>query len=136
MPGDGRAMPSILSKLPSTHSKLDRAESRQDLRRMIPIFEVLVECELFRSIDWSMGGVQLDGVCEGEIVSRAGSGQGAHFEVQGTFGRKRLTVEAIAGFEFGIVSRYGDSHGSLSAKAGRQREFQVRDNIQGTAESD
>jgi hypothetical protein len=58
MPGDGRAMP-------STPCKLDRAESRQDLRRMIPIFEVLVECELFRSIDWSMGGVQLDGVCEG-----------------------------------------------------------------------
>ena len=56
--GDGRAMR-------STCSKLDRAELRQDRRRPVPIFEVIVECEQFRSVDWSMGGIQLDGVCEG-----------------------------------------------------------------------
>jgi len=58
MPGNGRVMR-------STFSKLDRAELRQDLRRAIPVFDVIVECELFHSIDWSMGGVQLDGACEG-----------------------------------------------------------------------
>jgi hypothetical protein len=51
--------------MPSTPCKLDRAESRQDSRRPVPIFEVIVECELFRSVDWSMGGILLDGVCEG-----------------------------------------------------------------------
>ena len=59
--GDGRAMP-------NTASKLDRADLRQDNRRMVPIFEIIVECELFRSVDWSMGGVHLDGVCEGAKV--------------------------------------------------------------------
>jgi hypothetical protein len=49
----------------STAKKLDRSELRQDNRRPIPIFEVIVECELFRSVDWSMGGILLDGVCEG-----------------------------------------------------------------------
>ena len=67
MPGDARAMP-------STPCKLDRADLRQDRRRMIPIFEIIVECELFRSIDWSMGGVQLDGVCEGVKVGSAVDG--------------------------------------------------------------
>jgi len=32
---------------------------------MTPTFEVIVECELFRSRDVSIGGVHLDGVCEG-----------------------------------------------------------------------
>ena len=27
----------------------------------------IVECELFRSLDWSAGGVHLDGLCEGTI---------------------------------------------------------------------
>jgi hypothetical protein len=56
--GDGRDMP-------SSAKKLDRSELRQDSRRPVPIFEVIVECELFRSVDWSMGGILLDGVCEG-----------------------------------------------------------------------
>jgi hypothetical protein len=58
IPGDGRDMSSSVKKL-------DRSELRQDSRRPIPIFEVIVECELFRSVDWSMGGILLDGVCEG-----------------------------------------------------------------------
>jgi hypothetical protein len=58
IPGDGRDMSSSVKKL-------DRSELRQDSRRPIPIFEVIVECELFRSVDWSMGGILLDGVYEG-----------------------------------------------------------------------
>jgi hypothetical protein len=55
-------------------SKLDRAETRRDRRYMTPIFDVIVECELFRSIDWSVGGVHLDGVCEGVSVGTAVDG--------------------------------------------------------------
>jgi hypothetical protein len=54
--GDGRAMP--------TGTKLDRAESRRDRRYLTPNFDIIVECELFHSIDWSIGGVHLDGLCE------------------------------------------------------------------------
>src|ERR1700676_2849648 len=61
IPGDGRDMP-------NTANKLDRSELRQDNRRPVPIFEVIVECELFRSVDWSMGGILLDGVCEGAKI--------------------------------------------------------------------
>ena len=46
-------------------NKLDRSELRRQRRYMSPVFDVIVECELFRSIDVSMGGVRLDGVCEG-----------------------------------------------------------------------
>ena len=35
---------------------------------MTPSFEVIVECELFRSLDVCAGGVHLDGVCEGAAV--------------------------------------------------------------------
>jgi len=59
--GDGRRMSSIATKL-------DRAEQRKDRRRVIPVFDVVVECEVFRSVDWSGGGVHLDGVCEGVKV--------------------------------------------------------------------
>ncbi|HYM71439.1 MAG TPA: PilZ domain-containing protein [Stellaceae bacterium] len=58
MSGDVRGMT-------SRAAKLDRAELRRHRRYMTPIFEVIVECELFRSLDWSTGGVLLDGVCEG-----------------------------------------------------------------------
>ena len=51
--------------MPIVMNKLDRAELRRQRRYMTPIFEVIVECELFRSLDVSMGGVHLDGVCEG-----------------------------------------------------------------------
>jgi hypothetical protein len=58
----------------STASKLDRAESRREHRRLTPSFEIVVECELFRSLDWSAGGVLLDGVCEGVAVGTAVDG--------------------------------------------------------------
>jgi hypothetical protein len=46
-------------------SKLDRAELRRDRRYAIPIFDIIVETEIFRSVDWSVGGVHLDGTCPG-----------------------------------------------------------------------
>jgi hypothetical protein len=49
-------------------NKLDRSELRRQRRYMTPIFDVIVECELFRSLDVSAGGVRLDGVCEGMSV--------------------------------------------------------------------
>jgi hypothetical protein len=52
----------------STANKLDRAELRRDRRYIHPVFDVIVECELFHSMNWSIGGVQLDGVCEGADV--------------------------------------------------------------------
>ena len=50
--------------MPALVNKLDRAELRSQRRYAMPIFEVIVECELFRSIDLSIGGVHLDGRCE------------------------------------------------------------------------
>jgi len=55
-------------------NKLDRAESRRQRRYQTPTFEVIVECELFRSLDWSSGGVRLDGACEGAAVGTAVEG--------------------------------------------------------------
>lgn len=66
MCGDGPGM--------SIATKLDRAELRRDRRYPTPIFEVIVECELFRSLDWSVGGVHLDGICEGVPVGAAVDG--------------------------------------------------------------
>jgi len=51
--------------MPIVVNKLDRAELRHQRRYVTPIFEVIVECELFRTLDVSAGGVHLDGVCEG-----------------------------------------------------------------------
>jgi hypothetical protein len=65
--GDGRRMKIVANKL-------DRAELRCQRRYMTPIFEVIVECELFRSVDWSTGGVHLDGVCEGIPIGSAVEG--------------------------------------------------------------
>lgn len=50
--------------MPSVTNKLDRADLRRQRRYMTPTFEVIVECDLFRSLDVSMGGVHLDGKCE------------------------------------------------------------------------
>lgn len=46
-------------------NKLDRAELRRQPRYPSPMFDIIVGCELFRSLDWSLGGVHLDGCCEG-----------------------------------------------------------------------
>ncbi|HWD57206.1 MAG TPA: PilZ domain-containing protein [Stellaceae bacterium] len=54
--------------MPIAFNKLDRAEMRCQRRYMTPVFEIIVECELFRSLDVSMGGAHLDGVCEGMPV--------------------------------------------------------------------
>jgi hypothetical protein len=50
--------------MPPVVNKLDRAELRCQRRYVTSIFEVIVECELFRSLDISTGGVHLDGKCE------------------------------------------------------------------------
>ncbi|HWB50643.1 MAG TPA: PilZ domain-containing protein [Stellaceae bacterium] len=50
--------------MPPLMNKLDRAEMRGQHRYVTTIFEVIVECELFRSLDISVGGVHLDGNCE------------------------------------------------------------------------
>ncbi len=60
--------------MPSALNKLDRSDLRQQRRYMTPTFEVIVECELFRSLDVSMGGVHLDGVCEGMSVGASVEG--------------------------------------------------------------
>jgi hypothetical protein len=65
--GDGAGM-SIAA------TKLDRADLRRQRRYMTPTFEIIVECELFRSIDWSAGGVHLDGICEGIPIGSAVEG--------------------------------------------------------------
>jgi hypothetical protein len=57
-----------------TANKLDRAELRRTRRYQTPTFEVIVECELFRSVDWSIGGVHLDGICEGVPIGSAVEG--------------------------------------------------------------
>jgi hypothetical protein len=62
-----RAMPSVMNKL-------DRAELRVQRRYVTSIFEVIVECELFRSHDISVGGVQLDRKCEDLPVGTAVEG--------------------------------------------------------------
>jgi hypothetical protein len=49
--------------LMSSVSKFDRAELRRDRRYAVPIFDIIVETEIFRSVDWSIGGVHLDGKC-------------------------------------------------------------------------
>jgi hypothetical protein len=50
--------------MPPVMNKLDRAELRAQRRYVTSIFEVIVECELFRSLDISAGGVHLDRKCE------------------------------------------------------------------------
>jgi hypothetical protein len=67
---DFYAISGDLRRMAAAPPKLDRSDLRINNRHMVPTFEVLVECELFRSVDWSIGGVHLDGVCE---VSTVGS---------------------------------------------------------------
>lgn len=51
--------------MPIASNKLDRADLRQGRRYMAPCFDIIVECEIFRSLDLSTGGVHLDGRYEG-----------------------------------------------------------------------
>jgi hypothetical protein len=64
----------MVALMENTTPKLDRAELRRNNRRIIPIFDVVVECEVFRSVDWSFGGVHLDGVCEGVKIGTSVEG--------------------------------------------------------------
>jgi hypothetical protein len=50
--------------MPILVNKLDRAELRRQRRYAAPVFEVIVECDLFRSLDISLGGARLDRLCE------------------------------------------------------------------------
>jgi hypothetical protein len=60
--------------MPSVTNKLDRADLRQQRRYVTPTFEVIVECELFRSLDVSIGGVHLDGHCDGMPIGSSVEG--------------------------------------------------------------
>ena len=93
--------------MPIVANKLDRAESRRERRRMSPVFEIIVECELFRSIDWSIGGVHLDGVCEGVPVGTAVEGWIALPELPQSFAfsGEILRVDAATG---NTVLRFDD----------------------------
>lgn len=64
----------MVRAMPTVFNKLDRAEMRRQRRYVTSIFEVIVECELFRSLDVSMGGVHLDGVCEGMPIGASVEG--------------------------------------------------------------
>jgi hypothetical protein len=50
--------------MPALVNKLDRTELRRQRRYAAPTFEVIVECDLFRSLDISLGGAHLDRLCE------------------------------------------------------------------------
>jgi hypothetical protein len=65
---DFYALSGDLRRMNAAHAKLDRSDLRRDNRHMVPTFEVLVEFELFRSVDWSIGGVHLDGICEASAI--------------------------------------------------------------------
>jgi len=58
----------------STNSKFDRGELRRDPRYAAPVLDVIVEFEHYRSVDWSTGGVLLDGAGEAFGVGAAVEG--------------------------------------------------------------
>jgi hypothetical protein len=75
-------------------NKLDRTDLRRQRRYVTPIFEIIVECELYRSVDVSAGGAHLDGICEGLPIGTpvegwiALSGQPQAFAFSGEILRK------------------------------------------------
>ena len=46
---------------PKTHG---RFELRRERRHVLPVLEVMIGDELFHSVNWSMRGILLDGICE------------------------------------------------------------------------
>ncbi len=46
-------------------TNFDRTEMRRDRRYPIPVFDIMIGGTRFRSINWSLGGLLLDGACEG-----------------------------------------------------------------------
>lgn len=50
--------------MPATNAKTRRIEARRDCRYSVPVLEVAIGEWRFRSINWSMGGLLLDGICK------------------------------------------------------------------------
>lgn len=48
---------------------IDRTESRRDARYLLPALDVMIDGGKYRAINWSMGGLLIDGVCH-DIGSR------------------------------------------------------------------
>ena len=65
----------------------DRRDMRRERRYLVPIFEVTVGNRRFRTVNWSMGGILLDGACAGVALGKSvdcslavpGSAQVLHF---------------------------------------------------------
>ena len=99
-------------------TKLDRGELRRQRRYLTPVFEIIVECELFRSVDWSAGGVHLDGVCEGVAIGSAVEGWIALPELAFAFTGEILRKDAATGH---TVVRFDD----IEADAARRLDLAV-----------
>jgi hypothetical protein len=61
--------------MPLPRPWIDRRELRRDHRYLLPALDVMIGEGRYRAINWSMGGLLIDGVCH-DIGSR----------VRGTFG--------------------------------------------------
>jgi len=55
-------------------TSFDRMDMRRERRYLSPIFEVTVGSRRFRSVNWSMSGVLLDGPCHGARLGSRVSG--------------------------------------------------------------
>ena len=64
----------MFAPMSTPNSKFDRGDLRRDPRYVAPTLDVIVVFELYRSVDWSTGGVLLDGLCEGFGVGTAVEG--------------------------------------------------------------
>ncbi len=54
----------MIAGMPSAKRKSGFADARQDRRYLIPVLEVAIGEWRFQSINWSMGGMLLDGIAE------------------------------------------------------------------------
>jgi hypothetical protein len=50
-------------------ARTDRVELRRDRRYLVPMLDVTIAGGWFRALNWSMGGLLLDGICQ-DIGSR------------------------------------------------------------------
>ncbi|HZT88809.1 MAG TPA: PilZ domain-containing protein [Stellaceae bacterium] len=70
----------------------DRQDMRRERRYLSPTFEVIVGNERFHTVNWSMGGVLLDGPCRGAAL-------GTHVDcvlaLPGSAQVLRLTAEIV-----------------------------------------
>ena len=49
-------------------TSFDRMDMRRERRYLTPVFEVTVAGRQFRSVNWSMSGLLLDGPCRGKAI--------------------------------------------------------------------